>query len=35
LTFNGLHSVISQKIELSISTAVGISDPTVERYNCL
>jgi hypothetical protein len=28
LTFKGLHSVISQKIELFITTAVGTSNPT-------
>jgi hypothetical protein len=28
LTFNGLHGVISQKIELFITTAVGPSNPT-------
>jgi hypothetical protein len=28
LTFNGLHGVISQKIELSITTAVRTSNPT-------
>jgi hypothetical protein len=27
LTFNGLHGVISQKIELLITTALTISDP--------
>jgi hypothetical protein len=29
LIFNGLHDVISVKIELSISTAVRISNPTL------
>jgi hypothetical protein len=28
LTFNGLHSIISQKIELFITTAVRILNPT-------
>jgi hypothetical protein len=28
LTFNGLHGVISQEIELFITTAVRTSDPT-------
>jgi hypothetical protein len=28
LTFNRLHSVISQKTELFITTAVGTSNPT-------
>jgi hypothetical protein len=28
LTFNGLHGVISQKIELSITTSVRTSNPT-------
>jgi hypothetical protein len=32
LTFNGLHGVISQKIELFITTAVRTSNPT--NLNC-
>jgi hypothetical protein len=28
LTFNGIHGVMSQKIELFITTGVGTSDPT-------
>jgi hypothetical protein len=28
LTFNGLHGVITQKVELIITTAVTTSDPT-------
>jgi hypothetical protein len=31
LTINGLHGVISQKIELFISIAVGTSNPTSKR----
>jgi hypothetical protein len=31
LTFNGLHSVISQKIEVFIITAVRTSNPNVEN----
>jgi hypothetical protein len=33
LTFNGLSGVISQKIELFITTAVRNSDPT-RKKNC-
>jgi hypothetical protein len=29
LTFNGLHGIISQKIELFITTAVRTSSPTI------
>jgi hypothetical protein len=37
LIFNGLHSVISQKIVLFITTVVRISNPTDTplRYKCL
>jgi hypothetical protein len=35
LTFNGLHGVISQEIELFISTAVRTSDPTVTNVAAL
>jgi hypothetical protein len=31
LNFNGLHGVISQKIEIFITTAVRTSDPTRKR----
>jgi hypothetical protein len=33
LTFNGLHSVIPQKVELFITTTVRTSDHTVSRNN--
>jgi hypothetical protein len=34
LTFNGLYGVVSQKIELFITTGMKISDPThpIEYY---
>jgi hypothetical protein len=32
LTFNGLHGVISQKVEVFIITAVRTSDPTLKLY---
>jgi hypothetical protein len=35
LTFNRLHGVISQKIELCLSTAVRISNPTWYFSSCV
>jgi hypothetical protein len=32
LTFNGLHGVISQKMELFITTVVRTSNPTITDY---
>jgi hypothetical protein len=34
-TFSGLHGDISQKMELSITTAVRISDPSVQRTSSM
>jgi hypothetical protein len=31
LTFNGLHNIISQKIELFITTPVRTSNPAIRR----